>query len=120
MASWIRKNMSVIQRNSASASGITVMRKSGLGCLVMSSRLILPTRAMTLVSRNGMKSAGANVNLVVLFFIGRVSANPRARSGDVIVPQHEVGIGAGLDQAFAAESKEARGIERAHGPALFG
>src|ERR1019366_3493284 len=120
MASWIRKNMSVIQRNSVSESGTTVMRKSGLGCLVMSSRLILRMRAMTLVSRNGMKSAGANVNFVVLFFIGRVSADPGARRGKVIIPEHEVGIGSGLDQTLAVESEEARGVERAHGPDLLG
>src|ERR1019366_156087 len=69
-------------------------------------------RAVTLVSRNGMKSAGANVNFVVLFFIGRVSADPGARRGKVIIPEHEVGIGSGLDQTLAVESEEARGVER--------
>src|ERR1035437_3836052 len=120
MAVLIRKNMSVIQRNSTSASGTTVMRKSGLRCFAMSSRLIWRTRAIAFVSRKGMKSAGANVDLWDAFFIDRVSVDPSAGGGKVLIPEHEVGGGAGLKAAPAVEAEEARGIERAHGPDLLG
>src|SRR5882762_8321028 len=109
--------MSVIQRNSMSASGWTVMRKSGLRCRVMCSRLIARTRAITLVSRKGMKLAGANVKgRELLFFIDRVAVDPGAGGGEVFVPEHEVGVRARLEPAFAAKTEQPGRVERAHGP----
>ncbi|MEJ1972453.1 MAG: hypothetical protein WDM96_08380 [Lacunisphaera sp.] len=60
-----------------SASGTTVMRKSGLRCFAICSRLIARTRAITRVSRKGMKLAGANVKEWELFFINRAAVDPR-------------------------------------------
>src|SRR3954470_15690206 len=107
--------MSLIQRNSMSASGWTVMRKSGLRCLAMCSRLMAQTRAIAFVSRKGMKLAGANVKgRELFFFIDRVAADPGAGGGEVFIPEHEVGIRPGLEPAFAVETEQPRGIERAH------
>ena len=62
IASERRKNISVIQRCSNSASGRTVIRKSGLRCRVISLRRMARTFATARWSRNGTKAAGENVN----------------------------------------------------------
>src|SRR6187551_1074681 len=54
--------MSVIHKNSMSASGSTWILKSGFECLAISLRLIFRTRSTTLRSRKGMHVDGRNVN----------------------------------------------------------
>src|SRR4051812_9005122 len=111
--------MSVIQRNSKSAPGTTLMRKSGFQCFVISARLIRRTRSSSLRSRNGMNSAGANVNLRFDFFIGGVSGEPGSGGLKVFFPKHKVRVRARLDAAFLPEAEQPGGVERAHGPHLL-
>src|SRR6187549_2785260 len=85
----------------------------------MSSRLIARTRSRTFWSRKGMNSAGANLNWL-RFFIDKVSVHPRVRGRKIVIPKHQVGVGAGFDAALAPESQQVGRVERTHRPDLLG